>query len=152
MGRLAKFWFLTRQEKKSLCEAGILLSLSHACVKAIAFKYIDSFLRTHWNDSVQSDNDREREIRLVQRSLSRAEIVLPWKILCLSRSIAEFIMLRRRGISAVMFAGVKFSGHSSLDAHAWVDTGLGTNEKNHEISGFATVIRIGTAAAGDLKH
>jgi hypothetical protein len=53
-------------------------------------------------------------------------------------------MLRRRGIPAVMFAGVKFSDHSSLDAHAWVDTDLGVNDNSFENSGFVTVIRIGT--------
>jgi hypothetical protein len=57
MGRLAKFWFLTRHEKQYLCEAGILLSLSHTCVKAMAFKHIDRFLRTHWTDTIQ-DGER----------------------------------------------------------------------------------------------
>jgi hypothetical protein len=51
-------------------------------------------------------------------------------------------MLRRRGIQAVLLAGAKFSGHSLLDAHAWVETGL-VNDKSSENSGFATVIRIG---------
>ena len=146
MRRLAKFWSLTRCEKKFLCEASILLSLSHTCVKAIAFKHIDRFLRTRWNDGVQADIDREQEIRLVQRSISRAANVLPWKSLCLSWSIAEFIMLRRRGIPAVMFAGVRFSGQSSLDAHAWVDTGLAVNDKNSESSAFMIVMSIGTRA------
>jgi Transglutaminase-like superfamily len=146
MRRLAKFWSLTRREKKFLCEASIWLSLSNASVMAIAFKHIDRFLRTHWTDNIQGGIDREQEIRLVQRSISRAANVLPWKGLCLSRSIAEFIMLRRRGIPAVMFAGVRFSGISSLDAHAWVDAGLGVNDESSENSGFATVIRIGTGA------
>ena len=146
MGRLAKFWSLTRRERKFLCEASILLLLSNACVKAIAFRHIDRFLRTRWNGGIQGGIDHEQEIRLVQRSISRAANVLPWKSLCLSRSIAEFIMLRRRGIPAVMFAGVRFSGISSLDAHAWVDTGLGVDDKSSENSGFATVIRIGTRA------
>ena len=83
------------------------------------------------------------EIRLVQRSISRAANVLPLKSLCLSRSIAEFVMLRRRGIPAVMFAGVRFSGHSSLEAHAWVDVGQGAT-KALRILPFAAVIRIGT--------
>jgi hypothetical protein len=38
---------------------------------------------------------------------------------------------------------VRFSGQSSLDAHAWVETGLGVNDERSENSGFATVIRIG---------
>jgi hypothetical protein len=145
MLRLAKFWSLTRREKKFLCEASIFLSLSNTCVKTIAFKHIDKFLRTRWNDGIRGGIDREQEIRLVQRSISRAANVLPWKSLCLSRSIAEFIMLRRRGIPAVMFAGVRFSSHSSLDAHAWVETGL-VNDKIHENSRFATLIKIGTGA------
>ena len=142
MGRLAKFWSLTRRERNFLCEAGILLLLSNMCIKAIAFRHVDRFLRTHWNDRQASHND-EQEIRLVQRSISRAANVLPWRSLCLSRSIAEFIMLRRRGIQAILLAGAKFSDRSSLDAHAWVETGL-ANDKSSENSGFATVIRIGT--------
>ena len=144
MDRLAKFWFLTGREKKLLCEAVILLSLSGLCVKAIPFKHIDKFLRTRWNDGIQGVLDREQEIRLVKRSILRAAKVLPWNSLCLSRAIAEFIMLRRRDIPASLFAGVKFSGYFSLDAHAWVDSGV--NDNGSENSGFPTVIRIGTRA------
>jgi hypothetical protein len=140
MRRLAKFWSLNRFEKKCLCEAGILLSLSNACIHAIAFKHIDKFLRTRWNH-VQAGNDREPEIRLVQRSILRAANVLPWKSLCLCRSIAEYIMLRRRGIPAVMFIGARFSDLSSLDAHAWVDASPAVN-KNSE--NFTTIMMIGT--------
>jgi len=143
MGRLVKFWSLTRHEKKSLCEASILLALSNLCVKAIAFRHIEKFLRFRWNGGIQGGNDYKREI--VQRSISRAANVLPWKSLCLSRSIAEFIMLRRRGISAIMFAGARFSGNSDLDAHAWVDTGRGANNNgSSENPDFTIVIRIGT--------
>ena len=143
MGRLAKFWSLTRREKNFLCEASILLLLSNICIKAIAFRHVDRFLRTRWNDGIDCGIDQEQEIRLVRRSISRAANVLPWRSLCLSRSIAEFIMLRRRGIQAVLFAGAKFSGHSMLDAHAWVETAL-VNDKSSENSGFVTLIKIGS--------
>jgi len=143
MGRLAKFWFLTKREKGFLFEAIVLLSLSTVCVKMVAFREIDRFLRTHWRGGIRGDTDHKHEIRLVQRSLLRAANAVPWKSVCLSRSIAEFIMLRRRGIPAVLYAGAKFSGHSSLHAHAWVDTGLETNDKSSDNFGFATVIRIG---------
>jgi hypothetical protein len=144
---LTKFWSLTRREKKFLCEASILLSVSNFCVKAIAFRRIERFLRTRWTDEVQGCVDREREIRLVQRSLSRAANVLPWRGLCLSQSIAEFVMLRRRGIPAVMYAGVRFAGESLLDAHAWVDTSLEVNDKRSEDFDFMPVIRIGIGVA-----
>ncbi len=146
MRRLARFWSLTRREKELLCEASMLLLITTICVKAIAFKRIDRFLRTHWNNGSQARVNREQEIWLVQRSVSQAANVLPWKTLCLSQSIAEFIMLRRRGIPAVMFAGVRFSDDSSLDAHAWVDTGFEMNGKRSDNSHFTPVIRIGTGA------
>src|SRR5260370_16407166 len=95
MDRLHKFWSLARREKIFLCEATILLFVSNASVKAIAFRHIDRFLRTHWNECIQSDINREQEIRLVKQSISRAANLLPWKTLCLSRSIAQFLMLRR---------------------------------------------------------
>ena len=142
MRRLTKFWSLSRREKSFLCEASILLLLSNSCVRAIAFRHIDRFLRARWNDGPQSAM-REYEIKLVQRSILRAAKVLPWKGLCLSRSIAEFIMLRRRGIPAVMFAGVRVSDDSSLHAHAWVETGQRMNDRCFDNSGFATVISIG---------
>src|SRR5260370_40939461 len=108
MGRLRKFWSLTRREKEFLCEACILLFVSNASVKTIAFRHIDRFLRTHWNDRIQGHIDHEHEIRLVKYSISRSANVLPWKSMCLSRSIAQFIMLRLRGIPATLFVGAKF--------------------------------------------
>jgi Transglutaminase-like superfamily len=145
MSRLAKFWSLTGRERNFLFEASILLLLSNICIKAIAFRYIDSFLRTHWNERRPGLNC-EQEIRLVQSSISRAANILPWRSLCLSRSIAEFVMLRRRGVQVVLLAGVKFSGDSSLDAHAWVETSLAVKDQGSANSGFTTVIRIGTGA------
>jgi hypothetical protein len=145
MGRLTKFWLLTRRDKKLFCEAITLLSLSNTCVKIVAFKHIYRFLCRHWNETAKGITC-EQEVRLVQRSILRAANALPWKSLCLSRSIAEFIMLRRRGIPAVLFAGVRLSDRYSLDAHAWVDTGLGGHYKSSNNSAFSPLIRIGTGA------
>jgi hypothetical protein len=144
MGRLRRFWSLTRREKELLCEATILLFLSNVSVKAVAFRHIERFLSTRWNDAIRDGIDREQEIRVIRRSILRATNVLPWKSLCLSRSIAEFTMLRRRGIPAAMLAGARFSGYSSLEAHAWVETGLVVNPTSSENADFTTVIKIGT--------
>src|SRR5262245_41112797 len=90
MGQLTKFWRLSRGEKKFLCEASVLLVFSSLCIKVVAFKHIDRFLR-RWNDCIQGGIDYEQEYTLIQHSISRAANILPWKSLCLSRSIAEFI-------------------------------------------------------------
>jgi len=143
MGRLRKFWSLTRREKEFFCEAGILLLLSNLCVRTIAFKHIDNFLRSRWNNGIQRACNQADDIRLAKLSLSRMARLLPWKNLCLSRSIAAFVMLRRRGIPAVLVAGVKLSENSTLVAHAWVQTGHGVIDGIPDNYGFTAVVRIG---------
>jgi hypothetical protein len=147
MRRLLKFWSLTRREKQFFCEAAILLLLSNIGVRTIAFKHIDGFLRAHWNDGAESGFDRVGDIELVDLSLVRAVNLLPWKNLCLSRSIAAFIMLRRRGISAVMMAGVRSFDDSSLLAHAWVQTAGRMIGGSSENAAFTPLLRIGQEPA-----
>ena len=144
MGRFLKFWFLTRREKHLFFEAGILLLLFNVCVKTLAFRYIENFLRARWNDCApDTGRSHADDINLIILSLFRVANLFPWKSLCLSRSIAAFVMLRRRGIPAVMLAGAKFSEHSSLIAHAWVHTGHEISDSKSENSEFIAVVRIG---------
>src|SRR5215471_13699787 len=140
MNRLCKFWSLPRREKQSFCEAGILLLLSNLLVRAIAFRYIERFLRSRWSDRPPPGYGDADDIRLVNTSVARAATLLPCESLCLSRSIVVFIMLRRRGIPAVLYAGVKVLEDSSLSAHAWVRTGRAV-EGNSEGSAFTVVMR-----------
>jgi Transglutaminase-like superfamily len=145
MGRLLRFWSLPRREKHLLCEAAVLLLLSYLSVRTIAFRHIDSFLRARWNNGARDALDVAEVVKLTDVSLSRVVNLLPWKRPCLSRSMAAFIMLRRRGIPAVMVAGVKVSEDSSLHAHAWIDTGHAEPDVSSENSTFTTVVRIGQA-------
>src|SRR5262245_21777851 len=117
MGRLHKLWNLSRREKGLLCEAGILFLAAKVSVHTLPFGYIERHLRAHWGGATADIGDRHDDIRLIRRSLARAESLLRWKAPCLSRSIAEFIMLRRRGIPAVMYLGVKVIEDSTLSAH-----------------------------------
>jgi hypothetical protein len=150
MGKLYKFWSLTGREKEFLFEAWIVLLFSNLSIKTFAFRHIDSYLRAHWKDcslGIDRLDDVKSDTELVKLSLLRAANLLPWKSLCLSRSIAELIMLRRRGIPAALLAGVKSREDSSLHAHAWVLTGDGAvnnvNSDNYDESAFTVLLRIG---------
>src|SRR5262245_43259051 len=107
MGRLHKFWSLSRLERQFCFEAAVLLLLSSLCVRTIAFRYIYRFLNAYGSGRARGVFDPGDEIKLIEISLSRSANLLPWQILCLSRSIATFIMLRRRGIPAVIFVGAR---------------------------------------------
>ena len=151
MDRLLKFWSSTRREKWLLCEASILLLLSSLCVRIIPFKRIYSFLcrrygyvKTHACEASSCADD----IKLIDLSISRAANGLPWNNMCLSQSIAAFIMFRRRGIPATLLAGVKVLDDSSLSAHAWINTGDETSEKNPQNSEFSVILKIGQERFG----
>jgi hypothetical protein len=116
MRRLAKFLSLSLQEKQLFCEAFVLLLLSRICVKIIAFRHIYRFLSALRDETTEQGSC---DVGIVKQSILRAATLLPWKSLCLSQSIAAFIMLRRRGVPAVMFIGARFE-HSLIDAHAWI--------------------------------
>ena len=149
MTRFSRFWYLTRREKLFFLEAYILLLISNIGVKTVAFSHINSYLH-HWNErrrkAIVPPSDIKNDIRLIDVSISRAANAFPWNSLCLSRSIAKLIMLRRRGIRAVLFAGVKSLKDSSLSAHAWVDAGdcvNGDNPDRIESTEFTILVRIG---------
>ena len=150
MRRVRKFWYFTRREKLFLLESCILLLVANVSVKIVAFRHINRFLH-HWSDRTQKavpSDDMRSDIELIDLSLSRGANMLPGRSLCLSRSITKLIMLHRRGIPAMLFAGVKCLDDSSLTAHAWVHAGdcvtrgdwdLGENAE------FTVLLRVGTA-------
>ena len=145
MGRLLKFWSLPRHEKYCFCEAGRRGARANLSIKTIPFRQIYRFLHANWKTPAVLDS--AENAKLVMVSLSRAANLLPWKSQCLSQSIAAFVMLRRRGIPAVMFVGVKSLEDSSLHAHAWVHTGHEVTDENSENSTFTALVSVGGGTA-----
>src|SRR5262245_22163455 len=141
MGRLHKFWGLSRREKGLFCEAGILFLAAKVSVHTMPFRHIERYLRVHWGGGAADICDRHEEVRLIRLTLSRAGGLFRWKAPCLSRSIAEFIMLRRRGIPAVMYMRVKVIENSALSAHAWVEASAVGADR--DCGGYANVLVIG---------
>ena len=145
MWRLRKLRSLSRREKALLCEAGILFLAAKVSVHTMPFGIIERYLRAHWGGGAADICDRNEDVRLIRLSASHAGGLFRWKAPCLSRSIAEFIMLRRRGIPAVMYMGVKVIENSALSAHAWVEASAVGADR--DCGGYANVLVIGQVGA-----
>ena len=142
MHRLRRFCSLTSREKRLFFEAITLIIFSTLCLKIIPFKRIYLYLDNRFgNIEIDLRDPNDGETAIVSRAILRGASVLPWQTLCLSKSISEFIMLRRRKIPATLCTGVKVLANSSLDAHAWVDTS-GTQQNNANPD-FVVVLKIG---------
>jgi hypothetical protein len=139
-----KFWCLTGREKCLFIEALMLLLLAALCVRTVAFKRLHLFLNSRFNSVAPSCN--AADVTVIERSISQATNALAWKNVCLIRSIAAFVMLRRRGFPVVLLAGVKVLEDSTLGAHAWLDTGHKDSKKVPPNCDFVVVLEIGSRA------
>jgi hypothetical protein len=143
------FLLLNRRDKKAFIEALVFLLMSHISINVFSFRYVYRILKNIGaNDGigrVQPSDHQLNDIKVVGLSLARAARICPLEVLCLSCSIAAFVMLRRRGVPAVVLAGVKFE-NSVLRAHAWVQTGDATLDTELEEIAFTVVMSIGEQA------
>jgi hypothetical protein len=144
MVQLRKFWSLTSREKCFFAEAVVLLLCTALCVRIIAFKRLYVFLNERF-DSVLPRSCETADVKAVDRSISQAANMLAWKNVCLIRSMALFIMLRRRGFPVVLLAGVKVLEDSTLGAHAWVDPGHSVTERLLPNNDYAVILKIGSS-------
>ena len=85
------------------------------------------------HDAVRSqrtrDEGRERclDHALLCRAMDLACVLYPHRVLCLQRSAATTVLLRRNGIPADLVVGVK---HIPFRSHAWVEVdGVIVNDK-----------------------
>jgi hypothetical protein len=140
MRRLVRFLLLPLHEKKLFCEAFFFLLLSQICVKIIPFRHIYHFLSQLGNDAADQAG---YDVDSVKQSILRAAGLLPWKTLCLSRSIAAYVMLRRRGVPVVMFIGARLE-HSLLYAHAWIQSRTNANLESEDLA-YTPLMKIGHA-------
>jgi hypothetical protein len=138
MRRLHKFLSLSLDEKKLFCEAFGLLFLCHICIKTIAFRHIYRFL-----SALGGTEENNYDVGIVKKSILRAASLQPWKSLCLTRSIAAYIMLRRRGVPVVMFIGARFED-SLIHAHAWIQARYVANAESEEPA-YIPLMKIGHA-------
>src|SRR3974390_1025115 len=145
MRGIVKFWSLSARDQLLLCEASILLLVLILCIKCVLFERIHVLLKRRFRNVGTKECLSFPQVRYhVESAVSRAARNLPWQSACLTASIAEFLMLRRRGIPAIVVAGVKILSDSSLWAHAWVGPSaqdIGQESVSRE---FIVVLRIGT--------
>ena len=145
MRRIAKFLSLSARDQSLLCEAAILLLVVQLCIRVVSFERIHALLNRRFGNVGTKECLSFPQVRHhVEQAVSRATRILPWQSACLTASIAECLMLRRRGIPAILVAGVKTLSDSSLWAHAWVCPGAQDVGQASISRDFVVVLRIGT--------
>jgi hypothetical protein len=81
------------------------------------FRHYVRLLQPVKNERAEPDLKISRKISL---ALYRANKLAFWKNICLVKSVAARLMLKRRRIPSVLSLGLQFQDGNKLIAHAWI--------------------------------
>jgi hypothetical protein len=111
-------------QKCLLVEALVLLALARLAVLLLPFRWV---ARCLGKQSAQTPEEHDPahipQLCRIRTMVGRVSRNVPWTSKCLDQAIAAKLMLRRRGIPATVYFGVKNDEHGQLAAHAWSRSG-----------------------------
>lgn len=124
--RLRRWFALPHREQAMLLEAGFCLALARLALW-LPFRWLKPLTGRAESgadqDGAALGAEDKAEAVEVGGVVSRVANRLPWQSSCLVRAIAGRMLLRRRGLPAVLELGVRTGGPSDLMAHAWLRCG-----------------------------
>jgi hypothetical protein len=83
--------------------------------------------------------NQETTAKKLCRAMDIACVLYPWKVMCLQRSAATTLILRRHGVDAYMLFGAQLT---PFKAHAWVElNGIVINDKPYISDLYMTIDR-----------
>lgn len=115
-----RFVALDRRDQLLSGEAMASLALMSAAVAILPFRRA---IRLGAGVTAVGSADEAAVIRRIVWGVARVARVVPWRALCLQQGLAVQVMLRRRGVDAVLRYGVGNGPDGELAAHVWVTVG-----------------------------
>jgi hypothetical protein len=120
--RLRSYYRLPQQDRRLVREAGTLLLFAWLAIRVVPFRRLAPRLgRSQLESPAAQSPDAVAIARRVAWAINVAARQYPWVMNCFPRAIAAKLMLRRRGVEATLYLGVRRD--AALKAHAWVRVG-----------------------------
>ena len=67
--------------------------------------------------------ERAESVRRIRWAITACASRVPWRALCFEQGLAAQLLLRRRGIAAVLYVGAALDDQDGFAAHVWVRDG-----------------------------
>jgi hypothetical protein len=123
MDVLLKFWRLSWQDRVLLVETILSLAFAGIVIAVLPFRLVGVLAARPIRRPTPVGQEREYEMGRVRWAIVTTAARVPWRSLCFQQSLAAQVMLRRRGISSVLYYGAAQDERSGLHAHVWVRYG-----------------------------
>ena len=133
---LRRFGALEWRERLVLGEALAALVLSSVAVAILPFRRA---IRLAAGVRAEGSAADAAEIRRIVWGLGRVAREAPWRARCFQQGLAVQVMLRRRGVDAVLRYGVGKRPDGELAAHVWVTVGTTTVIGGEVVSAYREV-------------
>ncbi len=117
---VAKFFALSRSDKKVFLSALVLLPLFRIGLRAFSFARIKKWAERPAVSTASESRATLESIAAWGRLVNIAAFYGPASATCLARSLVLHWMCRREGIDSHLHIGVRFL-ETKFDAHAWVE-------------------------------
>jgi hypothetical protein len=114
---------MTWQDRLTLSEAIVCLAIAGLIIAVVPFRNF-GFLAALPVRKLPPADDEARNLlrRQIRWAIVTAARRVPWRALCIQQGLAAQFMLRRRGISSVLYYGAALR-KGDLKAHVWVRDG-----------------------------
>lgn len=128
---------LDTNEQLKLLEAVYYLVKAQIWLKIFDFNQLTSKIGNITSESTPVvSSSKLAQSLVIKRAIQRTSGNLPWKNVCLPKSLAAISMLSRQGIPAhlVFGANTVMDGSTKMQAHSWVLVGniFVTGKREHE--------------------
>ena len=137
---------LSGRDRVLFFEAVILTGFARMAVLILPFRWIAPWIGRQVSTDTAEPVEDESHTELLKRvrwAVEAASRRVPWKSLCLVQAMTARSLLRRRGLSGVVYFGLAKDDKKDLLAHAWlrsgglIITGYGGLDKYTPVSAFA---------------
>jgi Transglutaminase-like superfamily len=118
-----KFWRLPRHDRVLVLEAALWLSVASFAIAVLPFRHVGRLAGIPIRRREPPSQTRLTEVRRIRWAVVASARRVPWRAMCFQQGLAAQFMLRRRGVSSVLYYGVAPDKQNGLSAHVWVRAG-----------------------------
>jgi hypothetical protein len=120
---LRKFWRLSWRDRLLLSEAALWLGIAGLAIAVLPFRSVGLLAARPIRRQELARQARLNNVQRIRWAVTRVAARVPWRAMCFEQGLAAQLMLRRRGVPAVLYYGAKQDDQSGLNAHVWVCDG-----------------------------
>src|SRR3989442_6685014 len=120
---IGKLFGLPRHDRLLLLEATLCLAIAGFAIAIVPFRHLGFLATRPTRGPKPPQQDRLIKVRRIRWAILTTAARVPWRAKCFQQGLAAQLMLRRRGIPAVLYYGAAQDDRSGLYAHVWVRDG-----------------------------